>query len=86
MTNPNKKPTLMQLKNVCSNLIKHVDQLYTYLNALDRTMTEYINFKNDTPEFDNYCKKIVEDNKKEKKDVVLPDGKSKKTDGNLQSK
>jgi|7_EtaG_2_1085326.scaffolds.fasta_scaffold00329_14 hypothetical protein len=59
----NKKPTMMEMKNVVSNIIKSIDDLYKYMQSLDMTLTHYIDFKKDRNKFDKSIKKMMEDNK-----------------------
>ena len=68
MSAPNKKPTMMEMKNAVSNVIKHVDQLYQYVQSLDLTLSEYIKFKSDETTFNDHCKKVVEKQKEENKE------------------
>ena len=83
MTAPNKKPTMMEVKNVISNLIKQTETLKEHLLMIDNILINYITYKKDETDFKAWLEKK---NKKEEKDVVLSDKKSKKTDENLQSK
>ena len=63
----NKKPTMMEMKNVVSNIIKSIDDLYKYMKSLDMTLTHYIDFKKDRNKFDKSIKKMMEDNKSNEK-------------------
>ena len=63
----NKKPTMMEMKNVVSNIIKSIDDLYKYMQSLDMTLTHYIDFKKDRNKFDKSIKKMMEDNKSNEK-------------------
>ena len=83
MTAPNKKPTMMEVKNVISNLIKQTETLKEHLLMIDNILINYITYKKDETDFKAWLEKK---NKKEEKDVVLSDKESKKTDENLQSK
>ena len=56
----NKKPTMMEMKNVVSNVISHMNQLYKYVNSLDITVTEYMKFNGNSDEFAEHCKKLGE--------------------------
>tara|TARA_R100000152_G_C6730237_1_gene155011 strand:- start:532 stop:789 length:258 start_codon:yes stop_codon:yes gene_type:complete len=85
MSAPNKKPTMMEMKNAVTNVIRHVDQLYQYVQSLDLTLSEYIKFKSDETKFNDHCKNIVEKQKKEdtKDELVLSNERSSTTDENL---
>ena len=83
MTAPNKKPTMMEVKNVISNLIKQTETLKEHLLMIDNILINYITYKKDETDFKAWLEKKY---KKEEKDVVLSDKESKKTDENLQSK
>ena len=63
----NKKTTMMEMKNVVSNIIKSIDDLYKYMQSLDMTLTHYIDFKKDRNKFDKSIKKMMEDNKSNEK-------------------
>ena len=82
MVAPNKKPTMMEVKNVLSNLIIEYQNMMTAVRNLDGLLGAYINFKGDQKKFLDHLSK----NKKEKSDVVLPNKGSKKTDKNLRKK
>ena len=90
MSTPNKKPTMMEMKNVVSNLIRSTDDIYKYLQSLDITLTQYINFKKDRESFDGYIKEILKKTakkpKEEKDELVLPNKRSNKTTGKMPEK
>jgi len=81
MSAPNKKPTMMEVKNVLSNIIKQFEALKEHVLMIDNILINYITYKKDADEFKAW---LEEKNKKEEKDVVLPDEESKKADGNMQ--
>ena len=58
---------MMEMKNVVSNIIKSIDDLYKYMQSLDMTLTHYIDFKKDRNKFDKSIKKMMEDNKSNEK-------------------
>ncbi len=53
----NRKPTVNELKNVCTNLIHRVEQLNNVLFTLDSIIAKYIDFKNDKNKFQEYLNK-----------------------------
>lgn len=61
----NKKPTIMELKNVCSNLIQRVEMLNNLVFSLDSLLGSYINFNKDEDKFKEFLNKIMEERKNE---------------------
>ena len=63
----NKKPTMMEVKNVMSNLIMQLDMISINVRALDVTLGSYIEYKKDTKKFTGWLEKLSETTKKETK-------------------
>ena len=77
----NKKPTMMEVKNVINNLIQETSELRKGVNQLDYILNYYIKFNKNEKEFTKFLEK--ESKRKESQDVVLPDGKSKETNEDM---
>tara|TARA_R100001530_G_scaffold97671_1_gene67899 strand:+ start:28 stop:246 length:219 start_codon:yes stop_codon:yes gene_type:complete len=67
MGKPNKKPTMMQVKNAINNLIQEYSKLGEYVTNLDRTLGSYIEFKKDGKKFPKWLEKQIKEVKKEVK-------------------
>mgnify|MGYP003632143699 CR=1 FL=1 len=61
----NKKPTLMEVKNVMSNIIKELSEVISYTKAIDQTVGSYIKYKKDDKKFKSWMEKKYEELKKE---------------------
>ena len=75
----NRKPTVNELKNVCTNLIQRVEQLNNILFTLDSIIARYIDFKNDKESFQEYLEKEKSDVKYSKQDSGESDGGDRET-------
>ena len=58
---PNKKPTMMEVKNAISNLITEYSNLANYMSSLDQTLGSYIEFKKDGKKFPKWLEKQVKE-------------------------
>ena len=65
---PNKKPTMMEVKNAINNLIREYSTLAKYLTDLDRTLGSYIKYKKDDNKFPTWVKKQLKEIDKETKE------------------
>ena len=77
----NKKPTMMQVKNVINNLIQETSALRQGVQQLDYILNYYIKFNGHEEKFVKFLEKESKENlkeEKEEKDVVLPDGRSER--------
>ena len=63
----NKKPTMMEVKNVLSNLITQTSRLDEHIAQLDFIIARYFEFKGDKDKFQKWLEKNVPHDK-EKKD------------------
>ena len=81
----NKKPTMMEVKNVINNLIQETSELRKGVNQLDYILNYYIKFNGHEEKFVDFLEKESRKDTKEKEDknVVLPDRKSEKTNENM---
>tara|TARA_R100001594_G_C3889739_1_gene228082 strand:+ start:81 stop:302 length:222 start_codon:yes stop_codon:yes gene_type:complete len=61
----NKKPTMMEVKNVMSNIIMRMDMINDNLRAIDVTLGSYIEYKKDTKKFTSWLEKLNETTQKE---------------------
>ena len=61
----NKKPTMMEVKNVVSNLIAQMNMVSDNLRAIDVTLGSYIEYKKDTKKFTTWLEKLNETTKEE---------------------
>lgn len=67
MAAPNKKPTMMQVKNAISNLINELGVLTEHTKRLDTVLFDYLRFKKDEDKFKSWLEKEYAE-KKESKD------------------
>ena len=63
----NKKPTMMQVKNVINNILRQMSVVSTKLDQVDGIVNMYISFKKDRDSF----KKYVDEQLKEKMQKVF---------------
>jgi hypothetical protein len=61
----NKKPTMMEVKNVINNIIKELSEIADYTRAIDQTMGSYIKYKKDEKKFKSWMEKQYEKLKKD---------------------
>tara|TARA_R110002012_G_scaffold294736_1_gene491000 strand:+ start:446 stop:652 length:207 start_codon:yes stop_codon:yes gene_type:complete len=61
----NKKPTMMEVKNVLTNLIEQVEAITSHVQSIDLLVGKYFDYKEDTEDF----RKWLEAQSKEDKDV-----------------
>ena len=52
----NKKPTLMELKKVVTNVLMDVSQLINYTKNIDTAFSGYLEYKGDTDDFRKWFK------------------------------
>jgi len=69
----NKKPTMMEMKNVMTNVIQHLNIVESNLKRVDFIITNYIDYNKDSDKFTDWVKKTMEENK----DKEVSDGKEK---------
>ena len=74
----NKKPTINDMKNVCTNLINRVEQLNNVLFTLDSIIARYISFKGDKDKFAEYLNKENADVKYRQENAGKSDGGDRK--------
>jgi len=67
MSAPNKKPTMMQVKNAISNLVAEYSNMANYISSLDQTLGSYIEFKKDGKKFLKWLEKQVKELKNKEK-------------------
>ena len=65
----NKKPTMMEVKNVINNLIQETSELRKGVNQLDYILNYYIKFSKNEKEFTKFLEK--ESKRKEGQDVAV---------------
>ena len=63
--NQNKKPTMMQMKNVISNVINHINSIEQAVARLDIIINQYIRFKGDGKEFGVWIQNALKETKKD---------------------
>ena len=65
----NKKPTMMQMKNVVSNIINHINEIEKKVSRLDLFILKYVQFKDEENQFSEWLKKDVAKIKKDKEQL-----------------
>ena len=65
----NKKPTMMQMKNVVSNIINHVNSLEQAVSKIDIVVNQYIKFKGDGTEFGVWIKNALKEAQENQEEV-----------------
>ena len=62
----NKKPTMMEVKNVLGNLIEEVESLGKHVSMVDNILMGYLNYKQEADEFKKWLSEnTVNPNKEE---------------------
>ena len=62
----NKKPTMMEVKNVLGNLIQEVESLGKHVSMVDNILMGYLNYKQEADEFKKWLSEnTVNPNKEE---------------------
>tara|TARA_R100000700_G_C3155045_1_gene132539 strand:+ start:266 stop:637 length:372 start_codon:yes stop_codon:yes gene_type:complete len=64
-----KKPTMMQVKNVIDNMLRHVAMITDRLEKLDGLLDMYIDFKGDKDLFKGYVTKTITTKIKERENA-----------------
>ena len=67
-TNPDRKPTMKEVKNVINNLILMVDDNRKKLFELDQIVGKYIDFKKDNTDFKAFIEKEIANESNIRKD------------------
>ena len=62
MTKSNKKPTMMEVKNVISNALVHMSQMEQHIRQLDTIIAKYIKFNNHSNDFKKFLDKEFKEN------------------------
>ena len=53
----NKKPTMMEVKNVITNILQELGEVVNYTKAIDQTVGSYIKYKKDDKKFKSWMEK-----------------------------
>ena len=61
----NKKPTMMQVKNVVNNMLMEIEYLKQAVSNLDFIVNYYIKYNDDSDKFKTYVEKLSTKAKKE---------------------
>ena len=61
----NKKPTMMEVKNVITNILQELGEVVNYTKAIDQTVGSYIKYKKDDKKFKSWMEKQYEKLKKD---------------------
>ena len=61
----NKKPTMMQVKNVVNNMLMEIEYLKQAVSNLDFIVKYYIKYNDDSDKFKTYVEKLSKKAKKE---------------------
>ncbi len=61
----NKKPTMMQVKNVVNNMLMEIEYLKQAVSNLDFIVNYYIKYNDDSDKFKTYVEKLSKKAKKE---------------------
>ena len=64
-----KKPTMMQVKNVIDNMLRHLSTMSTRLDQLDGLVDMYITFNKDRDKFKEYVTKSINKKVEEQKNA-----------------
>jgi|TARA_R100000808_G_C2145887_1_gene153755 SLT domain-containing protein len=67
MNAPNKKPTMMQVKNAISNLISEMAYLKEHVSKIDNIFSDYIMYRKQGDNFKAYLEKKYTPKEEDKK-------------------
>jgi len=63
----NKKPTMMEVKNVLSNIIQRHEMVEMHLDQIDKLFAAFIEYKKDTKPFQSWLEAQSKEDKNAKK-------------------
>ena len=64
----NKKPTMMEVKNVLTNLIGKVEAVTNHVQSIDLLVGKYFDYKKDTEKFRKWLEKTAKEEEKKDKE------------------
>lgn len=64
----NKKPTMMEVKNVLTNLIGQVEAVTNHVQSIDLLVGKYFDYKKDTEKFRKWLEKTAKEEEKKDKE------------------
>ena len=64
----NKKPTMMEMKNVVTSILMEVNQIKNAINGLDVALSRYIEYKGDKESFITHMEQEVKENESRSKE------------------
>jgi len=78
-----KKPTMMQMKNVVSNMINQITMTQNSVRELDYLFKTFVDFSSDSDKFKEFLNKRIKEDRKKMEEKKESEGKDElvRTDG-----